>query len=262
MNVVVLMCNDNEFYKNELRRTITELRSNGNYHDDIVLLIGDDLLHKQDQLIDIVNNHKVIIKYFKTIDRSQYIQKFIEKPFKEGDKREITKSFQFHKFYIFDHYFKKWEKVLYIDAGMHIMKDIYKILNIHCNDKILVHSDGYPYFKNKLDSQFEKIEYSHLFNILKQHYNLNVNHFQTGIILFNTILLNIHKNIFNDLLHLSHQFYNTRTNEQAIMNLFFYNNWQQLPLNDNETHFYDIWERGKLRKHNYIMLKRFRFNYP
>ena len=58
----------------------------------------------------------MIKKYFPTIDRSKFIEMFNTKPFTKGDRREITKSFQYHKFYLFTEYFKQWKKIFYIEV--------------------------------------------------------------------------------------------------------------------------------------------------
>ncbi len=259
-NVIVLMCNNNEYYIKEMLRTIYEIRKIGNYNLDIVLMIGNDLKEKlaeENEITIKLRELSVIIKYFEDIDRSKYLKLFEEKPFQEGDKREITKVFQYHKFHLFNIYFKQWDKIFYIDVGMHIFKDLNRMLNIECNNKILAHADAYPYYKNKLECQFEKITYKEVYDKLKQKYNMKKDHFQTGILMFNTNI--IKENTFNELVKLSDEYYNSKTNEQGILNLYFIDNWSQIKLKDDETYYYDMWERGKLRKKDYIMLKRIRF---
>lgn len=265
-NCVVLMTNDISSYKFNTLRTITELRNIGNYSGDIVLMFDDELLNElvldesssefKSKLIDL----NIILKYFPKINRTKFIEMFMSNPFIEGDKREITKSFQFHKFYLFDIYFKNWNKIFYIDAGMHIFKPIQKILNIDCTGKLLAHSDTYPYYKNKLDCQFEKKAYPEIFEDLKNNFNLNIDFFQSGILLFDSNI--IESNTFDNLIQLSEKYFISKTNEQGIMNLFFNSKlkiWNQITIKDNETFYYDMWERPKKTKNDYIMLKRIRF---
>ncbi len=259
------MCNNNEFYKINTLRTINELRTIGEYNGDIVLIFDDELVDDLEN--NIINEFKnkllemnVILKYFPRINRSKYTNMFIKNPFTEGDKREITKTFQFHKFYVFSEYFKQWDKVFYIDAGMHILKPIKKMIDIDCTNKLLAHSDSYPYYKNKLDCQFEKVSYPEVYKNLKNNFKLNIDFFQSGILLFDSNIIN--SDTLDNLIELSNKYFISKTNEQGIMNLLFnckLKIWNQIQIRDAETFFYDLWERPKQKKENYIMLKRIRF---
>ena len=262
--VIVLMCNNVESYINCTIRTLKEIRENGKYNGDIVLMYDDDLkdkLHVLVELNDVITHYNIKLKYFPTVDRTKFLKLFKENPFKEGDKREVTKSFQFHKLYLFDTYFKQWEKVFYIDAGMHIFREINKILELDCKGTLLAHSDTYPYYKQKLDCQFEKTSYPDVYLNLKNTFNLNVDYFQTGVLLFDTSI--IKANTFNDLIGLSEQFFISKTNEQGIMNLYFnckLKIWKQIKTKDSQTRYYDMWERPGTTKKDFIMLKRIRFD--
>ena len=120
---IVLMCNNVDKYKMHTIRTIKEIRTIGLYDGDIILLYDDDY---DDEFKNKLTEYNVILKFFPKIDRTKFLEMFRENPFKEGDKREITKTFQYHKFYLFDKYFKNWKKIFYIDAGMYIFKPIQK----------------------------------------------------------------------------------------------------------------------------------------
>ena len=55
----------------------------------------------------------------------------------------------------------------------------------------------------------------------------------------------------------------SKTNEQGIMNLYFnctLKIWKQIQTKDNETRYYDMWERVSTTKKDFIMLKKIRFN--
>lgn len=273
---IVLMTNNIEIYKVNTLRTIEELRTIGKYLDDIVLMYGDDLIEMQEiqeiqETQETLETHKiefknqlkslgVELKYFPTIDRTRFIEMFKIKPFVLGDGREITKTFQFHKFYLFDKYFKQWDKIFYIDVGMHIFKPIDKIIGLDCKNKLLAHSDAYPYFKSKLNSQFETQSYPEVYSKLKSNFKLNVDFFQSTILLFDTNIIN--SNTFCELVDLSEEYFISKTNEQGILNLYFNSKlkiWKQIQVKDNTTYFYDFWERVARKKQDYIMLKRIRF---
>jgi hypothetical protein len=60
---------------------------------------------------------------------------------------------------------------------------------------------------------------------------------------------------FFELMHLAYRYVNSKTNDQAILNLYFQNQWQQFPIKDDDTYYYDFFERGDLKKTDYIMVK-------
>ena len=58
------------------------------------------------------------------------------------------------KFYIMDVWFKQWDYVFYLDAGMHIFNPISRIQNVVISQKhVYAHSDSYPTFEWKLRVQ-------------------------------------------------------------------------------------------------------------
>jgi len=238
----------NKPYLNKTKNTISEIRQIGQYTDDIVLLIGDDLIN------DNIIIEGVIIKHFPTIDRNDIIEILRQKPISDG--REINKVFQWHKIHIFDTYFKQWDKCLYIDAGMHIFKSIDKILDLDCTNKILAHSDAYPTYDWNLTIQFDSIQFPELYKELCLKYDMTVDYFQSGVLLYDTNI--IEDNTKYDLIDLSNKYINSKTNEQGIMNIYFNcikNIWEQITIKDNDTHYYDYWERFNLTRNDYIMLK-------
>lgn len=239
-------------YLNHANHTIYSLRTTGNYQGKIVLMVGDDLKNIKS------DDPNVIIKYFPTIDRSEAIKQL--NGISTSDGRDFTRQFQWHKMYCFDRYFKQWEKCFLIDAGINIYKPIDKIINLSCKNKLLAHSDAYPSYERTLKDSFEKNRFLKLYEELENNYDLDVDYFQSTILLYDT---NIIKNdTFHRLKVLSDRYVNTKANEQPIMNLVFNLEdrvWKQIQLKDSETYYYDFLERDGLRKEDYIMLKHPRF---
>lgn len=245
-NCVILMCN--KLYLEKAKNTINQLIEIGKYQDDIILLIGNDL---KDDNISIDN---VIVKYFSDIDRTAIVEILRKKPIADG--REINKVFQWHKVHIFDTYFKQWKKCCYIDAGMHIFNPIDKIMDLDCQNKLIAHSDAYPTFEWKLKLQFDNKQFPELYNELYSTYDLEIDYFQSGILLYDTNIIN--DNTKNNILELSNKYINSRTNEQGIINLYFNcikKIWKPIIIKDNEIYYYDYWERNNLKCTDYIMLK-------
>jgi|TARA_R110000824_G_C15168210_1_gene672619 hypothetical protein len=249
---IVTYCN--EAYLDAAKQTICDLRIVGEYQGDIVLMIGNDLKNKE---LD-VQKENVIVKYFPDVDRTEAIK--IYEAFSESmtaDRRETEKPFQWHMIHCFKEYFKRWEKCLVIDAGMKIHKPIEKILNIECGENLLAHSDSYPQYDWKLSGQFDKEYFPELYDELSSKHNLDVDYFQAGIVMYNTSL--IRKNTFNEIRSLEKKYVNTKTNEQAILNIYFNCQkkiWKQIPLGDKKTLYYDAHLRDHLTTSDFIMTKR------
>jgi hypothetical protein len=242
----------NKLYLNKAHKTIAQLRKAGKYKGDIVLLIGDDL--KDEIANHPLENKNTIIKHFPDFDRSQFVEIYKKKPL--GDGREINKVFQWHKMHCFDTYFKQWKQCFYIDAGMHIYKPVEALLKLDCTDKLLAHSDAHPTYEWKLKGQFDDLQFPELYHELYTRYNLEIDYFQSTVLLYDSNI--IEENTKQNLLELSNKYIHSRTNEQAIFNVYFncmLKIWTPLQIKDHKTYFYDYWERDKLTCRDYIMLK-------
>ena len=245
---VVFVCNQAYFYK--LANTCNQLVTNGNYKGDICLVIGDDLIDNKLLQSDFIIKNKIIIKHFPNITFSK---EFIEINNKiNTDRRNITKKFQWHKLHLFNTFFKRWDYIFYIDCGMTIFSDITPMLNERTENKLLAHSDAYQTYERKLHNQF--CINNECFEKLNNIYNLNIDYFQSGIMLYDTKIIN--ENTYDELLKLTYEYPISKTNEQGIMALYFTNIrplFKQIKTNNENTHFYDCLSRNKANK--YIMLK-------
>jgi len=249
---IVIILVFNKAYLSKAKFTINQIRNIGKYSGDIVCLISTDLLNDINIVENLSNN--IIVKYFPEIDRNEIIEKLKQKPI--GDGREISKTVQWNKLFLFKNYFKFWKHCFYIDAGMHIFKPMDKILNLDCKNKLLAHSDAYPTYQWVLDCQFNHNQFPEIYYNLILNYDLSIDYFQSGIMLYDTNI--IEDNTFNDLVELSKKYFISRTNEQGILNLYFNSDkkiWKQIEIKDNETYYYDYWNRNNLKAEDYIMLK-------
>ena len=250
MNIcVVFLCNKN--YLNKFLKSYNELITNGNYKGDVLLIIGDDLNE-----IDIKKlNLNIHIKKFPNIVFPTEIEKQMESVRKLYDDRAIKKKFQWHKLHLFNIYLKKWEYILYLDCGINIYSDIVDIINERQENKLVAHSDTYPSFKKKLKDQFD--DNKDLFNKLNKTFNLDVDHFQTTIMLYDTSI--IKDNTFNKLYELAKFIPISLTNEQAIMSLYFVlikPKWKKLNIEKYDNIIlYDLVIRINNKKKKHILLK-------
>ena len=244
---VVFLCN--KAYFNKFIYSCNQLITNGNYNGNICLVVGDDLYNDSILNCDIIKKNNIMIKYFPDISFSDKFLKVNNQINSDG--RHKTKKFQWHKLHLFNTFFKKWNYIFYLDCGIHILSDISPMLNEISENTLLAHSDAYPTYQWKLYNQFD----THKENFLKLNntYNLNIDYFQTTIMLYDTKI--IEHDTYNNLLHLTHEYPISITNEQGIIALYFTNIrplFKQIKIRNNETYFYDYLSRNN---NNYIMLK-------
>ena len=121
--VVVTLCDIKYFDK--AKRTIQDIRSVGQYWGDLVLIAVN---FNPDQ--NFIDFYKLIIKTVKHIDTTMLVHQLKSHPFTGGDGRELTKLAQWNKLYCFDVYFKKWDQVLFFDAGFRIFNKLDYFINI------------------------------------------------------------------------------------------------------------------------------------
>ena len=165
----------------------------------------------------------------------------------------VQKQFQFHKFHLFNTFFKKWNYIFYLDCGITIFSDISPILNEVTENTLLAHSDAYPTYVWKLHTQFDK-NYTNYFTNLNNTYNLKIDYFQTTIMLYDTKI--IKNDTYDNLLNLLIEYPISITNDQGIIALYFTNiqpSFKQIRPHNEVIYFYDYLSRNKNNK--YIMLK-------
>jgi hypothetical protein len=242
---VVFVCNKRYFGK--FTETLEQLTTKGNYHGNICLIIGDDLVGSPLLKIKKLTDHNVIVKHFPDL---QFTPEFLASASRLPN---YDKLFQFHKLYLFDTYFKQWQTIFYMDCGMEIYSDIHPILATKKPGTLVAHSDAYPSFNWKLRDQFTK-GIGDYYDQLAARFNLDLDYFQTTIMIFDTSL--IETNTFDNLYNLTLQYPISHNNDQGIIALYFTTivpAWQQIPLKNGETYLYDFMKRG--RPGPFIMIK-------
>lgn len=246
---LVFVCN--KAYFNKFINTCNQLITNGNYNGNICLVVGDDLHNNKLLDCDIIKNNNIIVKYFPNIQFPNDF--FIVNNKLNTDGRNLTKRFQWHKLHLFNTFFKQWNYIFYLDCGMNILSDISPILYEATENTLLAHSDAYPTYEWRLYNQFDN-NVTEYFTKLDNTYNLNVDYFQTGIMLYDTKI--IENNTYDNLLNLSIEYPISKTNEQGIIALYFINIkplFKQIKIHNEHTYFYDFASRNY--NNRYIMLK-------
>lgn len=216
-------------YFDKAKRTIIDLRSRGKWGGEIVLVTID---------FDLPSNFKdfynIIETKFNKIDKTNLLNKIGQSGFIDTtDKREVNKLNQWEKLHIFDDYFKRWQRVVFLDAGLRVLDDVTYLLELEYKGKILAPKDGKinenqafkcqlsydkPELIDNLKSEFEE-------NILDENYMLNC------IWVYDTNILNVCDK--EQLIEAMNKYTFCKTNEMGVMNLMFhfkYNLWEQFPV--------------------------------
>lgn len=242
---VVLVSNKKYFPK--FLDTVGSLTKKGNYHGDICLVIGDDLVGNDLLNHPLIKKNRILIKHFPDL---QFSENFLNAT---RNLSVFGKLFQYHKFHLFNTYFKRWRTIFYIDCGIKIYSDIRPILDTKQPGMLLAHSDAFPEYSWKLHDQFNKKEEGY-YNKLREKFNLDIDYFQTTMMLYDTSI--IKENTFEDLYKLALDYPISLTNDQGIIALYFTSVmpvWKQIAIRNEKTFFYDYFKRDK--KNKYIMLK-------
>ena len=245
----VFLCD--KAYFNKFIYTCNQLITNGKYSGKICLVVGDDLQNDKILDCDLIKKNNIIIKHFPNIPNTQTfleIQKKMERP-----PHWFQKQFQFHKFHLFNTYFKQWDFIFYLDCGITIFSDVSPIINEITKNTLLAHSDAYPTYEWKLHNQFDK-KNTEYFTKLNETHNLNIDYFQTTVMLYDTNV--IQTDTYDNLLNLLWEYPISITNDQGIIALYFTNIkplFKQIKTHNETLFFYDYLARRNNFK--YIMLK-------
>ena len=246
---VVMLCN--KAYFDKFIETCRQLLTVGAYTGPICLVIGDDLLDNPCLQDELIVQNSICIKHFPDIPfTDEFIEAVHDIP---RDRHWFKKIFQYHKLYLFDPYFKQWEYIFYIDCGIHIHSDIRPILNERLPNRLLAHSDAYPSYERTLATNFTK-DNPELFDRLHRAYNLNIDYFQTTIMLYDTNICN--DVVVKQLIALAEEYPISITNDQGIIALYFTNIepvFTQIKIRNGTTYLYDYLPRNP--DNTYIMTK-------
>jgi hypothetical protein len=216
-------------YFNKAKRTIIDLRSKGNWSGDIVLLTID---------FDLNSNFKdfynVIETKFPKIDKTLLLSKIGSEGFVDTtDKREVNKLNQWEKLHVFDDYFSKWSRVVFLDTGLRVLDDVKYLLEIDYKNKILAPKDGKHYEEQCFNCQLSN-DRPDLIDALKSEFGetiLNSNYMLNCMWIYDTNILKLCDK--NQLIEAMNKYTFCKTNEMGIMNILFtfkYNLWERLPI--------------------------------
>lgn len=254
MKYAITLCSNNNYIIRAIN-LIQQIKTIGKWNHDIIFFYDNEL---DKQYIDLLQRFNIIIKEFPKIDVS-VPQKILNRA-TMLDYPARDKTFQYHKFYTFDTYFKQWDRILYIDCGIHIYGPLQRMFNIDPGQTLMAHNNNtYPILTWKLNHEFELRNETNIVNTLYQNFGTeldNLYSFQSTIMLYNTSI--IENNMVDDLIYLMNKYPISKANDQGIFNLYFVaikKIWKQIPTYDCDGFLYDFLERDNNNYTNYLMLK-------
>jgi len=237
--IFVLITDENYFHKAKV--TINDLRTLGNWHDKIVLITIDFNLDNDYKLFSNITEVK-----FPLIDKTILLNKIGPEGFSNSDKREINKLNQWEKLHVFDDYFLKWDRVVFLDAGLRVLEDVKYLLELDYKGHILAQNDAAPYFQaDKIFKHQLSYDNSETIDLIKNDFGediFNSQHMLNCMWVYDTSILKICNK--TQLIEAMNKYTACKTNEMGIMNLLFhfkYHMWKEFPLKASNSKFLFEW---------------------
>jgi hypothetical protein len=228
------------FYFHKAKRSILDLRSIGNWHGEIVLITIDFNLNQ-----NFKDFYNITEAKFPVIDKTNLLNQIGENGFLDTtDKREIYKLNQWEKLHVFDEYFLKWSRVVYLDAGLRVLDNVKYLLELNCINKILAPKDGKFYEDQPFQCQlsYDKPELIESFKSEFGETSLKSNYMLNCIWMYDTNILKICDK--SQLIESMNKYTFCKTNEMGLMNILFhfkYKLWEAFPIKSSNGKFLFDW---------------------
>jgi hypothetical protein len=239
-NTVFVLITDKCYYHKAIV-TIRDVRTVGCWTGEIVLITIDFELDEH-----VKREFHLIEAKFPLIDKTHLLSKIGPTGFSNSDKRELYKLNQWEKFHVFDDYFLKWDRVVYLDCGLRVLDNVSYLLELDYKGKLLAQNDAAPTYKP--DHLFQnQISYDCAETVewLKRDFGediLGKQHMLNCMWVYDTSILKICNK--TQLVEAMNTYTLCKTNEMGIMNLLFhfkYNLWREFPLKASNGKYLFEW---------------------
>lgn len=216
MSTVFVTLSDSSYYGRGVR-TIQELRNSGKWTGDVVFIAVDF----DPNPADLPN---VIIYRTTHINTDGLLESFRKNPIKPmPDNRHFGKLYQWDKLQVFKKYFRQWDRVVFLDAGLRVFDSVQPLLDLPWKGRFLGPDDSDPYdngnrFHTQLDLDANPVARELMFSeypskILKSKY------FNNCIFVFDTQLT--YQTSFEEMEEYMNKFPIFMCNETGLMNMIF-----------------------------------------
>lgn len=212
LTAFVTLCDQTYFPK--ALQTIRELRESGKWTGDIVL-ITVDFEPKIPGVIVYKTSH---------INTDGLLESFRKHPLRPmPDNRHFGKLYQWDKLQVFKPFFRQWERVVFLDAGIRVFDSVQALLDLEWKGRFLAPDDSDPYDNgNRFAVQLDMIANPEVTTQLLEEYSqeiLDKHYFLNCIFVFDTALLD--KISYQEMEDAMNKYPICMCNEMGIMNLIF-----------------------------------------
>ena len=215
---VVTLCDENYFRK--AIRTIRDLRTVGQWEGDIVL-ISVGFTPSQ----DLCESYRVKNVQFSGIPIKSLIDYYKANPLSIAtlDARETKKGTQWEKLHVFDMYFRAWDCILFMDAGLRVLDSVHAFFSLTWKGRIMALDDTWNDPIKKFRCQVEMTNNPSAIQALIGEYGsgiLDEHYFLNCIWIFDTSLIT--ETTKQEMIDITNKYPVWRTNEMGVMNVFFH----------------------------------------
>jgi hypothetical protein len=212
MSTVFVTLSDASYFS-KAQRTIEELKVNGEWKGDIVLLAVDFIPDPIDG---------VEIRQVSHLNTDRLFEQWKTYPLTPmDDNRHYGKVYQWDKLQVFSSYFKRWERVVFLDAGIRVFHSVTPLLELEWRGRVLAPDDSDPYDNgNRFGAQLEVSANPPVAELFSREFPkecLSQRYFLNCIFVFDTALIDRLPNL-EDMMNRYPIF---RCNEMGLMNLVF-----------------------------------------
>lgn len=258
--VFVTLCDKR--YLDYAKLTIRELRTAGEWYGDTVLITVDC-----DAPEEFLEQYSVQQYRVQHVDTSLLVKAYEKYPLTSGDNRHLGKLTQWDKFYVFSEYFRKWDRVLFMDAGMRIYNNIHILFTLPWQGKLMAPNGGDPYSEtNQLSTQIRDKENPEAAAVLYADYPKHLfekQDFLNGIFMYDTALLD--KVSMANMVVAMNKYPLCGCNEMTIMNIIFHlqlDVWGRIPQKIGDQYIFNYSDRNFNRGENMKLTDFICLKYP
>uniref|UniRef100_A0A6C0B1D1 Nucleotide-diphospho-sugar transferase domain-containing protein n=1 Tax=viral metagenome TaxID=1070528 RepID=A0A6C0B1D1_9ZZZZ len=239
-STVFVLVTDKKYF-NKAIVTIQDLKYVGKWNGDIVLITIDFYLD-----ISFKTEFNIIEMKFPEIDKTNLLEKIGPQGFSNSDKREIHKLNQWEKLHVFDDVFMKWDRVVFLDAGLRVLDNVSYLLELNYKNKILAPNDAAPNFEpNKIFKYQISYDNMNLVELVKADFGESIfdsQHMLNCMWVYDTNIL--HTCNKKQLIDAMNTYTLCRNNEMTLMNLLFhfkYHLWVPFPEKTSNNKYLFEW---------------------
>lgn len=242
-SVFVTLC-DSSYYE-KAKRTIHDLRTRGQWNGDIVLIAVD---FRPEDLPE-----HVLLWEVGHIDTSHLVDQLRQFPIRsQADNRHFGKLYQWDKLYVFHPCFTRWNRVVFLDAGLRVFDTVQPLLDLEWEGRFLAPDDSDPYdngnrFECQVDLRGKPDAVERWLREFRD--SLDKRYFLNCMFVYDTRLLNYVT--FEHMMNLMNQYPICMCNEMGIMNMVFtfqLKVWEPFPQRVGDKYLFG-WNEANYREH-------------